>query len=254
MPGTPRLVALSMRDCALAPCRNPQRRPAHVRRVFVRPRPRRPRIWPRPVAALALVTSLLAGCATPRPATPAARPTPPVPVVRAPSAPVDTVMLVGKIEVTPPLDRPVQASSAEEDYRNRAQLLFGERPSVLDAPDAPAPVTVTVGEYFFVPYKPAKALYYSGGVVGRSPFRINGYGGAEFPFAQPELQLVGTFRVDLKPGDRAVYLGTFRYLRDAQGITKVQRTDDDHMRAKAAFEQRHGPQGSLRPAVIRRVN
>jgi hypothetical protein len=163
-------------------------------------------------------------------------------------------MLVGKIEVTPPLEKPPQAAEGQGDYRNQAQLLFGERPSVLDAPDAPATVAVTVGEYFFVPYKRTKALYYSGGVVGRSPFRINGYGGSEFPFAQPELRLQGIFRIDVKQSDRALYLGTFTYVRDAQSVTKVRRMDGDYARAKAEFEQKQGLRGTLRPAVLRRVD
>lgn len=217
--------------------------------------PASPRTPPRQVLAAALCAGLLAGCAAPHPAppsTPVAAPTPPpAPVVRAPAE--DTVTLVGRIEVMPPLEKPAQAAVGQEDYRNQAQILFGERPSALDAPDAPATVAVTVGEYFFVPYKRTKALYYSGGVVGRSPFRINGYGGSEFPFAQPELRLQGTFRIDIGPRDRALYLGTFRYVRDAQGLTKVRRVDD-YTRAKAEFEQRHGSRGPLRKAVLRRVD
>lgn len=210
-----------------------------------------------PVAAAVLSAALVVGCAGPGPAAPSvpvALPTPPrAPVVRAPVE--DTVMLVGKIEVTSPLEKPPQAADGQEDYRNQAQLLFGERPSVLDAPDAPATVAVTVGEYFFVPYKRTKALYYSGGVVGRSPFRINGYGGSEFPFAQPELRLQGTFRIDIKQSDRALYLGTFRYVRDAQSVvTKVRRTDGDYTRAKAEFEQKQGLRDTLRPVVLRRID
>ncbi len=206
----------------------------------------------RHMVAAAMYAGVLASCAASRPAPPsAASSPPPAPVVRAPVE--DTVMLVGRIEVTPALEKPTQVAGGQEDYRNQAQLLFGERPSVLDAPDAPATVAVIVGEYFFVPYKRTKALYYSGGVVGRSPFRINGYGGSEFPFAQPELQLQGTFRVDIKPGDRALYLGTFRYVRDAQGVTKVRRIDD-YARAKAEFEQRHAVRGGLRQAVLQRVD
>lgn len=215
-----------------------------------------PRVRPRPAIAVALCAAMLAGCAAPRPA---ARNVPAATVAAAPAVPVvrtpveDTVILVGRIEVTPPLEQPAQvAAGAQDDYRNQAQLLFGERPSVLDAPDAPATVAVTVGEHFFVPYKRTKALYYSGGVVGRSPFRINGYGGSEFPFAQPELQLRGTFRIDLKPGDRALYLGTFRYIRDGQGVTKMRRIDD-YPRARAEFEQRH-PARALRRAVLQKTD
>jgi hypothetical protein len=213
------------------------------------------RVRPRHVVAAVAVAGLLAGCAAPRPAPPAPVTTAsasPAPVVRTPGAPVDTVMLVGKIEVAPPLERSAQASRAGEDYRNQAQLLFSERPSVLDTSEAPTTVVVTVGEYFFVPYKRTKALYYSGGVVGRSPFRINGYGGAEFVFGQPELRLMGTFRVDLKPGDRALYLGTFRYARDTQGMIKVRRIDD-YKRAQAEFEQRHG-RSDLRQALLRPID
>lgn len=206
----------------------------------------------------------LFGCATPSsapPAKPAPPPTPSAavsvpaaPAVRAPSTVTETVILVGRIEVAPALERPTQAARPEEDYRNQALLLFGERPSVLDAPDAPAPVAVTVGEYFFVPYRRTKALYYSGGVVGRSPLRINGYGGTEFAFARPELKLPGRFQIDLKADDRALYLGTFTYTRDAQGVTQVRHTADDYTRTKAELERKKGLQGGLRAAVLRRVD
>lgn len=212
-------------------------------------------VWLRQVLAGAACASLVVGCAAPRPAPPSAPTAAPVSAAAAVVRPPvdDTVLLVGRIEVTPPLEKRTPVAGEQADYRNQAQLLFGERPSVLDAPDAPSTVGVTVGEYFFLPYKRTKTLYYSGGVVGRSPFRINGYGGSEFPFAQPELQLLGTFRVDIRPGDRALYLGTFRYVRDAKGVMKVRRVDE-YPRAKAEFEQRRGARGPLRPAVLRRID
>ena len=65
-----------------------------------------------------------------------------------------------------------------------------------------------------------------------------------------ELRLPGKVKFKLLPQDRAVYLGSLRYHRDAYTVITRVEVIDDHDRANREFSQRLGTAMQLRQAVV----
>jgi hypothetical protein len=57
------------------------------------------------------------------------------------------------------------------------------------------------------------------------------------------------FRVDIRPGDRAVYIGTIQYYRDEFFSTEKVVVKDDYAAANAEFQRRFGRGVTLRRAL-----
>jgi hypothetical protein len=60
----------------------------------------------------------------------------------------------------------------------------------------------------------------------------------------------GGLRVALKPGDKAVYIGTVRYQRDEFWNFKKISIVDDYERANAEFRKQFGARTALRKALL----
>lgn len=172
----------------------------------------------------------------------------------APLAPVDSAqaigggetLLVGRVELVPPLRKGEQRlrGIGTGQFENRIFLLTDEReralPRDLAIADYAGRIEATLGEFFFVRSRSAP-LHILGGVlyleVGGS-----GMSRARFP---------GGLKVALKPGDRAAYIGTLRYHRDEFfEITKVS-IMDEYGAANAEFKKKFGSGVPLRKALMR---
>jgi hypothetical protein len=175
------------------------------------------------------------------------------PATRAPLTSIDSlgrdeVVLVGKVEMVPPLRKGEQRirGVVGAKFENTIHLLMDEKQRPM--PDDPrfadfsGRIEAPIGEAFFVRSKAAPS-YVLGGVlfleaVGSSQQRIY------FP---------GGFQVAAKPGDRAIYVGTLRYHRDEFfEITRVT-VVDEYREASAEFEAKFGKGAVLRKALMGRV-
>lgn len=161
------------------------------------------------------------------------------------------VLLVGKVRLDPPLAADEQdLGSIAEEFRNVAilvtdaelrpvhELAYGDLDRRIDAP---------FDGTFFVRY-PAEPFYIlRGWVVMRAKIATGSDG---LPANAP---LNGVFKVDLRPGDRAVYIGTIEYRRDEFFDTAVA-VKDEYARANAEFRERFGNGVSLRKALAQPVS
>ncbi len=184
-------------------------------------------------AALAAVLAL-AGCA---PAALAPAETP------SPGAAGDTIV-VGRVELVPPLRKGEQRLQGIGSGRYENLMLLLTDPTLRKLPPDPAladyagRIEATLGETFFV-RSPARPFYVLGGIVFLEVGR--GMSRARFP---------GGLRVDLQPGDRAVYVGTLRYHRDEFfQVSKVSVVDEFPV-ASAEFRKRFGNATPLRKALM----
>jgi hypothetical protein len=184
------------------------------------------------------VLAILAACA----------PAPRAPLASLGELDGNDIVLVGKVELVPPLRKGEQKirGAVGGKMENTIHLMMDDklRPMPQDPriADFAGRIEATIGDTFFVRSKAAPS-YILGGLLfleigGSSDQRIY------FP---------GGFQVAAKPGDRAVYIGTLRYQRDEffefQRITVV----DDYARANAEFEAKFGKGQSLRKALLTRI-
>jgi hypothetical protein len=182
-----------------------------------------------------VLAAVLAGCA----------PAPRAPLTSLDALDSGELVLVGKVEMVPPLRKGEQkiAGNVIGNFENRIYLMMDERLRPL--PDDPriadyaGRIEAPIGGTFFVRSKAAPS-YVLGGILflemtGSSTQRVY------FP---------GGFQVAARPGDRALYIGTLRYHRDEFfEITRVT-VVDDYAAANAEFITRFGKGAALRKALL----
>jgi len=154
------------------------------------------------------------------------------------------VLLVGRIKLSPPIDKDEQRlPGIVSDWRGRVMVFIGDTFTPLERPfpgsgyknriEAPPDREFSVAV-------PARSFAIRGGVV---PLKLD-----EPP--TDEALLPGGFRVDLRPGDTAVYIGTIHYHRNEfWQITKVV-VEDDYDRVRNDCLRRWGPSAPLRKAIV----
>lgn len=188
-----------------------------------------------PSATLLLLALALAGCV------PAAR----APVESTQAAGSDETIVVGRVELVPPLRKGEQRirGIGTGSYENKVFLLTDGRERELPrnpgVSDYAGRIEATLGSHFFV-RSSAHPFYILGGVLfldlGGSTMNR-----AYFP---------GGLRVALRPGDKAVYIGTVRYHRDEFfEITRVS-VVDEYQEARAEYSKKFGAKPALRKALM----
>jgi hypothetical protein len=165
--------------------------------------------------------------------------------------PAGDVVLVGRIELDPPL-KPGEQKLSERyaEYERLALVIVGEEPREMDSlglSDLKQRINAPFGQHFFVNH-PAQPFYIlKSWVVMYAKIEVRS-GNSSSP-ADTTAPLQGIFRVDVRPGDKAVYIGTIRYHRDEFfGTTKVV-VRDDYASAHAEFQRRFGNGLSLRKSL-----
>jgi hypothetical protein len=157
-------------------------------------------------------------------------------------------VVVGRIELVPPLRKNEQKLKGlgTGNFENKIILIADEQNRALtDEPgmsDYAGRIEAILGKNFFV-RSDSKPFYILGGMMyldlgGREMNR------AYFP---------GGLKVSIKPGDKAVYVGTVRYHRNEFfEITKAA-VIDDYDRANAEFKKKFGAKYPLRKALLTAV-
>jgi hypothetical protein len=170
-----------------------------------------------------------------------------VPSALAPVSSADGVgsgetIIVGRVELVPPLQKSEQRLTAigTGSYQNLMLLLTGERdrplpadPKIADYADR---IEAPLGSHFFVRTR-STPFYIHGGIV----LLDSATSRARFP---------GGLRVALKEGDRAVYIGTLRYHRNEFfDITDMQ-VVDEYAAANAEYRKKFGNGVPLSKALM----
>jgi len=201
----------------------------------------------RPVLALAAACLVLVGCG----------PTPEQPVTRLSEVGSDSVVVVGRLDLQPPL-RPNEQQlklgtfdplGAADTMRDRGFLWFGR------AADTPAEkgdfvMNPRLGELYFLRV-PKNTPYLLGGyIMAQYVTRITSPRSMAVDDAR--IEIPGGVRYDIRPGDRAIYVGTLVLHRDEFNEVTKAVIVDDYASAGAAFRQRFGQGTELRKAIPRR--
>ncbi|MEW6332282.1 MAG: hypothetical protein AB1560_12565 [Pseudomonadota bacterium] len=157
-------------------------------------------------------------------------------------------VVVGRIELVPPLRKNEQKFKGiiVGDWENKIVLITDDQYRQLtDEPgmsDFAGRIETKFGQTFFV-RSDSKPFYVLGGMMYLD------LGGSEINKAY----FPGGLKVALKPGDKAVYVGTVRYHRNEFfEITKAT-IIDDYDRAHAEFKKKFGAKYPLRKALVTTV-
>jgi hypothetical protein len=184
----------------------------------------RPRIGLGVALALLLVAGALSGCVQPM-----------VNVDTAAQVGAQDVILVGRVELVPPFKPEEQKIDLAGPYNDKNQFFFYLNNKPVAVPDSPEQtphddiLMEKFGSTFYVQHA-QKPVYFSIAMVYMTLTSQN----------QEMVWLPGGFMVDVKPGDRAVYIGTIRYHRNEFFDIKKVELSDDFQREQAAFRKKFG--------------
>src|SRR5690348_12171308 len=198
-----------------------------------------------PAAAfLAVAFTVLAGCG----------PQPEQPVTRLSDIGADSVVVVGRLELQPPL-RPneqqikmgtIDPFDAADRFRDRGFLWFGR---VADTPAEKGDFVMNprLGELYFLRV-PKNTPYLLGGYI-MAQYLTRMTSPRSMTVDDARIEIPGGVRYDIRPGDRAIYVGTLVLHRDEFNEVTKAVIVDDYAPAAAAFKQRFGPGTELRKAI-----
>jgi hypothetical protein len=154
------------------------------------------------------------------------------------------VLLIGRVKLTPPLEAEEQKLSwVVSDWRGKIMLIVGDEPTPIARP-------FSTSEYSGRIEAPADGEFSI--ALPRRPFAVRG---CIVPLdlsgqVADQAVLPGGFRVDIRPDDVAVYIGTLHYRHDEfWKVTKVE-VEDDYARVRSECLQRWGDSVSLRKSLM----
>jgi hypothetical protein len=169
----------------------------------------------------------------------------------------DEVVLVGRIELVPPLEEFEQnlKTIGSKRYKNAAMFVIGERPVDVQNPglrDGKHADRVTFGKDFYLRRKRNDTLIYSGSIILTQSSMVGH--GRRASVDVERLILPGGLKYEIQASDKAVYIGTFRYHRDDyNAITKVDLLNEFD-KANKTFAERFGNGVKLRhvkPSLVK---
>lgn len=181
---------------------------------------------------LAICLLSLTGCVSSRPA-----------VESLADVSAGEVIVVGRVELSPPLEGIEQNldSMGSGRMKNKLYVVTDEKLRVKEGPIGSGDeyFEATLGDFFYIKGN-NKPFYMLEGVIYTSVTN----GGIDYVY------LPGGLKVDIQPGDKAVYIGKLRYVRNEYfDITKAE-VLDDYDRANAAFKKKFGAKYNLRKALV----
>jgi hypothetical protein len=154
-------------------------------------------------------------------------------------------VVVGRVELHPPLAKHEQDLSGtpllNRNPRNTVTLAVSEHwvpGDTRSAHESDRRLDAALDRTFFV-RMPARTFYV---LLGHLPLDIS-----------ESVELPGDLRATLRPGDKAVYIGTIRYHRDEFFTVSRVQIVDDYDRANAEFKKKFGSKYSLRKALLTAV-
>lgn len=172
------------------------------------------------------------------------------PVTAASGLSAGQTIVVGKLELDPPLAPGEQKlGDSYKEFENVALMILDEQPRIthrLALGDLSRRIDAPFGKNFFVQHPTQSFYILKSWVVMHAKIEMSS------PNATPRdtnAPLEGMFRVDVRPGDKAVYIGTIRYHRDEFFSTTKVIVKDDFTSAQAEFQRRFGKDVVLRKAL-----
>jgi len=205
------------------------------------------RLTTRRAALLAAAFLVLTGCG----------PTIMKPVTSLSEIDGDSVVVVGRLDLDPPLrsgEQQIRPGTFDplgvgDTMRDHAFLWFGrsaetptEKGEIVHNPK--------LGELYFLPV-PKRTPYMLGGYIP-TQFNMRMVGPRSVTVDEARIEIPGGLRYDMRPGDKAIYVGTLRLRRDEFNSVIKADVIDEYAAAAAEFKRRFGAGAGLRKALLGR--
>ena len=166
----------------------------------------------------------------------------------------DSVVLVGKIQIIPPIGQGEQKYKVGLDpfntHRNvigRAVLFVSDRPEYQERTQNA--LNPPLEETFFLKLPKSQRFMVKGAVT--MEFAARAVSARQVAVDQSELLFPAPIAFDIRPGDTAVYIGTLRLYRDEfHEVTKAE-VRDDYGEASAQFRSKFPGAPAPRKALLK---
>src|SRR5262245_15735718 len=200
--------------------------------------------WPI-VAALAVFALLVAGCTTLHQE-----------VAGLGEVKSDSVVLVGRIEIVPPIDPKEQnirtgldPFGTKNHFLGRAIMFLSDQPKYEDRTNNA--INPTLEQTYFIQVPKSQRFMVRGSVT--MDYRQQVVSRRQVAIEQTELMIPAPIEFDIKPSDSAIYIGTLRLHRDEFNEVVKAEILDDYAGASTEFRKKFGITASLRKALLKPV-
>ena len=180
----------------------------------------------------------------------------PKPVTSLSEVGPDSVVVVGRLDLDPPLRpneqqiRPgtIDPFAVGDMMRDHGFLSFSRS---AETPSEKGEILLNprLGELYFLPV-PKSTRYMVGGYIPIQ-FNMRMTGPRSVAVDDARIEIPGGLHYDIRPGDKAIYVGTLRLRRDEFNEVVKAFVVDDYERAAAEFRKRFGSGAQLRKAIPR---
>jgi hypothetical protein len=165
----------------------------------------------------------------------------------------DAVLIVGRIEIVPPIRADEQSFKAVDPlntrrhFFGRAILFMSDQPRFQDhTSDALNPA---LEETYFLKLPRIKRYMVKGSVT--MAYALRSVSRRQAHTDQTELLFPAPIEIDIQPADKALYVGTLRLHRDEFHTVTRAELRDDYAQAQTEFAKKFGPGVTLRKALLR---
>jgi hypothetical protein len=167
----------------------------------------------------------------------------------------DEVLVVGRIEIIPRIKPEEQSYKATDPFNSKRHFLGRAVMFVSDKPEyqnhTGHALNPALEETFFLKVPRSQRFMVKGSVTMSFAMRTTSPRTATVD--QTELMFPSPAELDMRPGDKAIYIGTLRMHRDEfHEVTKAE-IRDDYERALADYRKKFGSAPAPRKALLKSV-
>ena len=163
------------------------------------------------------------------------------------------LVVVGRVDLTPGLKNEEQSiSDTWKEYRNAMLLLAGDQPENIQHFERAVMrdcIRAPLGEVFFAS-GPVRPFFINAGcVILQANLKPHSPAALDDVMRRSQVLLRAPLRIDVRPGDRAVYIGDIEYVRDEFfGLSRLV-VRDRYPVAQAAYQKKFGDGAVLRKSL-----
>jgi hypothetical protein len=166
----------------------------------------------------------------------------------------DSVLVVGKIEVVPPIKPEEQSYKANDPFNSKRHFMGRAVMFMSDKPDyrehTGHALNPPLEQVYFVKVPRSQRYMVKGSVTMAFAMRV--VSRRQAVTEQTELLFPAPAELDIRPSDKAIYIGTLRLHRDEfHEVTRAE-VRDEFVAANAEFKKKFGAEVTLRKALMRK--